>query len=124
MATKVTIVNSEVVTNPQFVTESKLNGSHINDEPYTKVNPEVFKVEEGGFNCSCEYNFIRAELSEKYFNRGVFESVSRSNTRPQISGIDKPKKRTLNIMIFQCSFNADSDILQTPVFTNSRGYIS
>ena len=102
MATKVTIVNSVVITNTQFVTESKLNGFNINGEPYTKVNPEVFTVEEGGFNCSCEYNLIKAELSEKYFKKGVFESLSRLNTRPQISGIDKPKQRTLNIVIFQC----------------------
>ena len=73
MATKVTMVNPVVITNPQFVTESKLNGFHINGEPYTKVNPEVF-TDEGGFNCSCEYNLIRAELSEKYFNKGAFES--------------------------------------------------
>ena len=101
MATKVIMVYPVVITNPQFVIKSKLNGFHINDEPYTKVNLEVFTDEEGGFNCSCEYNLIRAELNEKYFNKVVFESVSKMNTRPLISGIDKSKQRTFNITIFQ-----------------------
>ena len=87
MATKVTMVNPVVITNPQFVIESKLNGFHINDEPQTKVNLEVFTDEKGGFNCSCEYNLIRAELNKKYLNKDVFELVSKVNTRPVISAI-------------------------------------
>ena len=114
MATKVTMVNPVVITNPQFVTESKLNGFHINGEPYTKVNPEVFTDEEGGFNCSCEYDLIRAELSEKYLNKGAFESVSRVNTA------ETTDFEHYNLLML----DMDSDILQAPVFTNSRGYIS
>ena len=106
MTTKVTMVNPVVITNPQFISKSKLNGFHINVEPYTKVNPEVFTDEEGGFNCSCEYNLIREELSEKYFNKDIFELVSKVNTRPLMSGIESilytsRKKRILNIQIFQ-----------------------
>ena len=134
MATKVTMVNPVVITNPQFVTESKFNGFHINGEPYTKVNLEIFTGEEGGFNCSFEYNLTRAELNEKYLNKDVFELVSKVNTRPVISDIvytvktiryrlyriDKSKQRTFNIIIFQSQTRTRTYFRRR----SPRGYIS